>query len=78
MSLVACIALTGRLHYIRAGATGRLRVRSTTRSSFWSLMRKVRKSVHKRLVACYIFMRMLLVACMVDWLPPVMVVHHIS
>ena len=45
MSLVACIASTGRLHYIRTGATGRLRVRSTTRSSSWSSMRKVRKPV---------------------------------
>ena len=50
------------------------------RSSFWSLLHKVQRSlsIYKRLVACYIFMRMLLVACLVDWLPPVMVAHHIS
>ena len=30
MSLVACVTSTGRLHYIRAGATGRLLIRSTT------------------------------------------------
>ena len=39
------------------------------RSPFWSLTHKVQKSsVYKRLVACTVFVRVLLVACLVDWL----------